>query len=122
MAILMEAVNDITDVEKFLQRQPKKPDKVYKLTATVAQRATMIDPPKAVEKAEDLPTYVNIINCFDEITKQAKEGDNLFIFTILVMGVEQRVFILRVLNLMRLMRLLFPQILVRQMMDNIFEI
>ena len=27
------AVNDVTDVENFLSRQPKKPDKIYKLTA-----------------------------------------------------------------------------------------
>ncbi|MEM9275241.1 MAG: caspase family protein [Cyanobacteria bacterium P01_F01_bin.143] len=73
------AVNDITDVENFLLRQPKQPDKIYKLTATSVEDATILDPPKAEESAENLPTYANIINYFDEITKQAEEGDLVYI-------------------------------------------
>ena len=73
------AVNDINDVEQFLLQQPKKPDKIYKLTATSAKRTTFLDPPKPIEAAADLPTYANIIQSFDEITKQAKAGDKVYI-------------------------------------------
>ena len=73
------AVNDIEDVEKFLLRQPQKPDKLYKLTATSAKRASLMDSPKPKESAANLPTYANIIKSFDEITKNAKEGDLVYI-------------------------------------------
>lgn len=73
------AVNDITDVENFLRRQPKQPDKIYKLTSTGVEGATIIDPPKAKETAENLPTYANIVNYFNEITEQAEEGDLVYI-------------------------------------------
>ncbi len=73
------AVNDITDVESFLLRQPKQPDKIYKLTATSVEGATMIDPPKAKEEEKDLPTYANIVSCFADITEKADRGDLVYI-------------------------------------------
>ncbi len=73
------AVNDINHVEKFLLQQPKKPDKLYKLTATAAIRQSIADPPIPIEQESDLPTYANIINCFDEITEQARAGDLVYI-------------------------------------------
>ena len=73
------AVNDIEDVEKFLLRQPQKPYKIYKLTATSAKRASLMDPPKPKEAEANLPTYANIIKSFDEITEHAKEGDLVYI-------------------------------------------
>ena len=73
------AVNDINDVEKFLNQQPKKPDKLYKLTATAAKRESNLDFPKPNETAADLPTYANIIKAFNEITEQAKAEDLVYI-------------------------------------------
>ena len=73
------AVNDIEDVEKFLLRQPQKPYKIYKLTATSAKRASLMDSPKPKEAVANLPTYANIIRSFNEITEHAKEGDLVYI-------------------------------------------
>jgi Caspase domain len=73
------AVRDIEDVEKFLLRQPQKPKQIFKLTATSSKTSSFIDPPKPIEPEAKLPTYGNIIQHFDEVTKLAKQGDLVYI-------------------------------------------
>ena len=73
------AVNDIDRVEQFLNRQPQKPDRIYKLTATPAETRSTLDRPTANETEANLPTYANIIKSFNDLTEEAKAGDKVYI-------------------------------------------
>ena len=75
------SVRDINHVEEFLLRQPQKPKKIFKLTASNPETNTSepYQAPKPKEAESELPTYKNIVAKFQEITETAAPGDLVYI-------------------------------------------
>lgn len=75
------SVRDINHVEEFLLRQPQKPTKIFKLTASNPEPITLEigEVPKPKEPDSQLPTYKNIVAQFQKLTETAASGDLVYI-------------------------------------------
>lgn len=75
------SVRDINHVEEFLQRQPQKPTKIFKLTASNPEPnpSEPYQIQKPSEPESQLPTYKNIVAKFGELTQTASPGDLVYI-------------------------------------------
>ena len=75
------SVRDINHVEEFLSRQPQKPTKIFKLTASNPDPDTLEigEVPKPKEPESQLPTYKNIVAQFGYLTETAAPGDLVYI-------------------------------------------
>ncbi|WP_088243188.1 caspase family protein [Calothrix rhizosoleniae] len=78
---LAGSVSDINYVEEFLLRQPQKPTKIFKLTASNPNPDTLQpgEVPKPTEAESQLPTYKNIVTQFHKLTETAAPGDLVYI-------------------------------------------
>ncbi len=78
---LAGSVSDINYVEEFLLRQPQKPTKIFKLTASNPDPDTLQpgEVPKPTEPESQLPTYKNIVTQFHQLTETAAPGDLVYI-------------------------------------------
>jgi len=74
---LKGAVRDINLVEAFLEKTLKiQPESIYKLISPSEEDAALLEARSAQDQK---PTYENIVNTFNEITKKAAPGEQVYI-------------------------------------------